>query len=474
MARPGGRGEGGMRACHRRSGGRGAQDPGAGSAAACGEGPARSRGVHAGDAPRGRAHRREDLGDVQSAVLAEGTAFDVEPGQSAQEGGDGFDGSGRRRSRLGEQGAALRELGPARAVGEEAEVPNTDKAAGDDMEEEAPDEFLGVEGHDLHAVTVRVVLPAEAHDAVGGADEPLVGDRHAVRIAAEVLEDLRRPGEGSLGVHDPGVVAKVPEPGGEGVRIREGRDRAGEDKLAGGEGAVKGRQVLAAEDRREGADREEEAGGRGDPASPVPTERAPGDDTVQMQVLGEILAPGMEDGRAADVTAEVARIAAKGGQRGGDGAEQERVDHAGIALGERVQGMRQREDDVEVFDGEQFGLAGGEPALFGQGLALGAVAVAAGIVGEALGPTGIARLAMATERGGTARLDGLHRAALRAGQRVGVAIRRAMGAEDVGDLHRGTLSRARRPVGRPRRTHRLGQAAGLGRSRGERVPTRCP
>jgi hypothetical protein len=321
-------------------------------------------------------------------------------------------------------------------------------------------------GHDLHAVTVRVVLPAEADDAVGGADEPLVGDGHAVRIAAEVLEDLRRPGEGALSVHDPGVVAKVPEPGGEGVRISEGRERAGEDKRAGGEGAVKGRQVLAAEDRREGADREEEAGGRGDPARPVPTERAPGDDTVQMQVLGEVLAPGMEDGRAAEVTAEMARIAAKGGQRGGDGAEQERVDHAGIALGERVQGMRQREDDVEVLDGKQFGLAGGEPALFGEGLALGAVAVAAGIVGEALGPTGITRLAMATERGGTARLDGLHRAALRAGQPMGVAIRRAVGAEDVGDLHRGTLSRARRPGGRPRRTHRLGQAAGLGQIQG--------
>jgi hypothetical protein len=55
---------------------------------------------------------------------------------------------------------------------------------------------------------------------------------------------------------------------------------------------------------------------------------------------------------------------------------------------------------------------------------------------------------MAAEGGGAAGLDGLHRAPRRAGQRVRVAVRRSVGAEDVGDLHRGARSRARRRLGR--------------------------
>src|SRR5205814_7510448 len=108
-------------------------------------------------------------------------------------------------------------------------------------------------------------------------------------------------------------------------------------------------------DPGEGADGEQKAGRRGDPARAVLGERAAGHDTVQMQVWGEMLAPGVEDRGAADVTTEVARIAAKGGERRGDRAEEQRIEDPGIALRERVQGVRQGEDDVEVLHGEQLG-----------------------------------------------------------------------------------------------------------------------
>jgi hypothetical protein len=45
---------------------------------------------------------------------------------------------------------------------------------------------------------------------------------------------------------------------------------------------------------------------------------------------------------------------------------------------------------------------------------------------------------MAAEGGGAARLDGLHGAALSAGQRMSLPIGRAVGAEDIGELDRGT------------------------------------
>jgi len=121
-------------------------------------------------------------------------------------------------------------------------------------------------------------------------EEAVVGDRHPVRVAPEVLEDLGGASQGPFRVHDPGVLPKLLEPGGEGAGLGEGRDRSGEHELAGREGAPESVQVLAAEDLRESADREEKAGRRGDPARAVLGERAAGDNNVQMQVLGEILA----------------------------------------------------------------------------------------------------------------------------------------------------------------------------------------
>src|SRR5712691_6052596 len=156
----------------------------------------RSRGVHEKDAARGRGRWGEDLGDVQASVLAEGAAFDVDSGQAEHERGHGFARGRGRRGRRDEQGAASRELGPARAIGEEAKVSNADEAARDDVEEKATNELLGLEGHHFHAVVVRGVLPAKSYEAVSVTEEAVVGDRHPVRVATEVLEDLGGPAKG--------------------------------------------------------------------------------------------------------------------------------------------------------------------------------------------------------------------------------------------------------------------------------------
>ena len=44
--------------------------------------------------------------------------------------------------------------------------------------------------------------------------------------------------------------------------------------------------------------------------------------------------------------------------------------------------MRQREDHVEVADGQDFGLPLGEPAVTRRGLALRTMAIAAGVIGD--------------------------------------------------------------------------------------------
>jgi len=49
----------------------------------------------------------------------------------------------------------------------------------------------------------------------------MVGDGHAVRVAAQILEHIVRAPEGWFGVDHPVVSEQGPEPGGEGFRLGE-------------------------------------------------------------------------------------------------------------------------------------------------------------------------------------------------------------------------------------------------------------
>jgi hypothetical protein len=109
---------------------------------------------------------------------------------------------------------------------------------------------------------------------------------------------------------------------------------------------------------------------------------------VDVDMLGEGRAPGVEDGGYAHVAAEMTRVAAKGGERGGRALKEQAVDQAGVALGERVEGVWEGEDDVEVRNRHDLAAAGGEPALGGHALAFGAVAIATGVVGDPFGAAG--------------------------------------------------------------------------------------
>ena len=97
--------------------------------------------------------------------------------------------------------------------------------------------------------------------------------------------------------------------------------------------------------------------------------------------------------------AEVPRIGGDGEQRLGRGAEQQVVDHRLVLVGDRGDLGRQGEDHVEVADRQQIGLAGGKPILRRRALALGAMAVAARVVGDPAVAAILAALDMAAERG---------------------------------------------------------------------------
>ena len=95
---------------------------------------------------------------------------------------------------------AGRQAGGALAVGEEAVMADAVKAVRQGMQQEAPDELVGIERHAFLLAAMAMVTPAECDFAVFHADEPGIGDGDAVGIARKVDQHLLRSAEGWLSI----------------------------------------------------------------------------------------------------------------------------------------------------------------------------------------------------------------------------------------------------------------------------------
>ena len=128
-------------------------------------------------------------------------------------------------------------------------------------------------------------------------------------------------------------------------------------------------------------------------------------------------------------------VGGDGDQGLGGGPEQEVVDGGLVLERDRADRRRQGEDDVIIGDRQKLRLAVGEPLPRRRALALRAMAVAAGIVGDAFVRAVLAALDVSAERGGATGLDRRHDLQLAEADvaGVGLAPRRPMGAKDVGD-----------------------------------------
>ena len=114
----------------------------------------------------------------------------------------------------------------------------------------------------------------------------------------------------------------------------------------------------------------------------------------------------MEHGGEADAGAEMPGIGGDGEQRLGCRAEQQIVHHRLVLVRDRGDLGRQGEDQVEVADRQQIGLAGSEPILRRRALALRAMPVATRVVGDLTVAAILAALDMTAEGRRAAALDG--------------------------------------------------------------------
>ena len=75
-------------------------------------------------------------------------------------------------------------------IGEKAVVTDAVKAVGQHMDQEAADELVGIECHQLVASVGLgpIILPFEGHALAVEGDEPAVGDSDPVRVTGQVGE----------------------------------------------------------------------------------------------------------------------------------------------------------------------------------------------------------------------------------------------------------------------------------------------
>jgi hypothetical protein len=388
----------------------------------CGGRHHRSRGV-GGERDEPWRERVQDL-DLPLALAAEGTPRGVDVGRARVVGGRGRGWRVEEMLRTGDEGAPL-------PIGEQPEVADAHEAAREHVEQEAPEEFVNVERHDLRVAPIGVVLPPKLDDTVDETHEARIGDRDTVRIPTEVLEHLRGPTKRRLRIDDPGRRPELRDKCGELARVGERCRAGGEGQPALVERALQPREILRAEDDRERLHRKQKRRAPADPTRAVARQGAARDETVDVQMLRQRLTPSVEDGGHADRAAQVSRIAPEREQRVSGCTKEQGVDDARIALSERIERMGQREDHMKVRNRQEVRTAGLDPPGTRPGLARGTVAIATGVVRDPRGATVVTRLPMPAQEGGAACRDRAQRQRLDRREPVRAAVRVAVGAHEV-------------------------------------------
>jgi hypothetical protein len=95
----------------------------------------------------------------------------------------------------------------ATPICQEAAEANAHKTARQCVKQEPSQKFLGSYGHQPLLTLVGIIFPSEGNLAIGNVYDPVIGDRDAMRIAGQVVEDMFGSSEWPFSVDNP-VVAK--------------------------------------------------------------------------------------------------------------------------------------------------------------------------------------------------------------------------------------------------------------------------
>jgi len=163
------------------------------------------------------------------------------------------------------------------------------------MKKEPADKLVGLEGHGLLTVMVGIIAPEEGNLSVLGVEDAVITDRDPMGISGEVLQDAVGAIEGGFAIDGPLILVEAPQEGFKGSGILEMTEVGGKGQISSLEAIFEEAEELAFEQCRQDSDGEEESFAAGDPAAAVGRQTAAGDDPVEVGMIHEVLAPGMEN-----------------------------------------------------------------------------------------------------------------------------------------------------------------------------------
>jgi hypothetical protein len=127
---------------------------------------------------------------------------------------------------------------------------------------------------------------------------------------------------------------------------------------------------------------------------------------MEMGVMVQLLAPGVEDGEATDLGPKMRRVLGNILEGLRDGAKEQAIEVAGVLQRQGTQVVRQGKDHMRVGRLEELPLPGGEPGSLSSTVTCGAAAVAARVGGLDLVSTVVTLRDMSAEGSGPAHGDG--------------------------------------------------------------------
>ena len=94
------------------------------------------------------------------------------------------------------------------------------------LQEEATQELGSDKGHGALLATAGVILPAESHTLLFEGQQAVIGNRHAMGVAAEIAQHLQGAAESRLSVDHPVVAMQTAEQSCELSRVSKSCSRA--------------------------------------------------------------------------------------------------------------------------------------------------------------------------------------------------------------------------------------------------------
>src|SRR5260370_13982997 len=208
----------------------------------------------------------------------------------------------------------------------------------------------------------------------------MVGDGHAMGVAAEILQHILGATEGTSQVDHPVLSKQWPEPSSEDLGFAEELQVFGEAELPILEGRREGRDELATKNLTQYRFGKEVVVRRADPAGVIERETSGGQHAMDMGMKAEMLVPGVKQTEETNRWTEVSGIASDFEKSFRAGTKQEIVDHLFVLQHDWGQVAGECEDHVQVARGEQFSFTCGNPPFASSDLTLWAMAITAAVI----------------------------------------------------------------------------------------------